>query len=48
VNIKALAIAGGIGAIALYALRRTGWGDVALGAGIGVAVQLGVRFAGVS
>lgn len=47
-NVKAIAIAAGIGAIALYALKRTGWGDAALGAGIGVAVQLGVRLAGVS
>lgn len=47
-NVKALAVAAGIGAAALWALRRTGWGDVALGAGIGVAVQLGIRLVGVS
>jgi len=47
-SLKALAIAGGIGAVAFYALSRTGWSDLAKGAGIGVAVQLGVRAVGVS
>lgn len=44
---KALIIAAAIGAVGYYLLSRKLSG-LALGAGVGVAVQLGVRLVGVS
>jgi hypothetical protein len=47
-EVKPLLIAAAIGAVGYALLRRKGLSDFALGAGLGVAVQLGVRLLGVS
>lgn len=46
-ELKPLIVAAGIGALALWILRRQPT-SFAIGAGVGAAVQIGVRLAGVS
>lgn len=45
---RALIVAALVGALAFWFIRRTGWSDLAKGAAIGLAVQVGVRLLGVS
>lgn len=49
-ELKPLLVAAAIGGLAFWALRRTGRrpSDFATGALVGIAVQVGVRIAGVS
>jgi hypothetical protein len=46
-QLKPILVAAAIGAVGFFVLRRSLSG-LALGAGVGVAVQLGVRLVGVS